>query len=477
MTNFRTLLGAPGCERIKRVHFVGIGGVGMCGIAEVLLNEGYQISGSDQKSGDAVKRLIKQGAIISIGHSINNVKQADVVVKSTAISYENEEIKAARDLRIPVVRRAEMLAELMRTRYGIAIAGTHGKTTTTSLVATVLAEGGLDPTFVIGGRLNSAGTNAGLGKSRYIVTEADESDASFLHLLPMMAVITNIDEDHMDTYGGDMAKLEQTFIDFVHHLPFYGLAIMCIEDGGIKRVLPRISRPILSYGLTADADMYASGIRYAAGRTYFTVTRKGESSLDVELTLPGEHNVLNAVAAIAVATELGVSDEKIISALKQFSGVGRRFQLLGDHDFGAGTVKMVDDYGHHPRELQATISAARAAYPGMRLVFAFQPHRYTRTRDLFADFVEVLSEVDELLLLDIYTAGEKPIPGISASSIIAAISSTGKIKPIYVSDKDALYEVLPERLKENDILILSGAGDIGTCSARLAKLSSNIDSE
>lgn len=471
MTQFRTLLGTPGARRIKRIHFVGIGGSGMCGIAEVLLNEGYEISGSDVRGGETVERLSQKGAVIYIGHEAKHVEGVDVVVKSTAISYENVEIKAARDLRIPVVRRAEMLAELMRSRYGIAIAGTHGKTTTTSLVATVLAEGGLDPTFVIGGRLNRAGSNAGLGSSRYMVTEADESDASFLHLLPMMTVVTNIDEDHMETYGGDVAKLEQTFLDFIHHLPFYGLAIVCSEDEGISRVLPRIARPVLTYGLSKEADIYADDIRYENGLTYFKVHRKRHPVIELCFNLPGKHNVLNALAAIAVATELGVSDEKIIQAFAQFSGVGRRFQRLGEKDFGHGKVLMIDDYAHHPRELAATIHAAREAYCDKRLVMAFQPHRYTRTHDLFNEFVDVLSTVDSLFLLDVYSAGEKPIEGADSGHLALRIKEKNEAMDLHcVGKKDNLVDAFSGQLSSGDLLVLAGAGDIGLCSLRLAHM-------
>ncbi|PIQ44259.1 MAG: UDP-N-acetylmuramate--L-alanine ligase [Gammaproteobacteria bacterium CG11_big_fil_rev_8_21_14_0_20_46_22] len=476
MNHFKTLLGAPGCERIKRIHFVGIGGSGMCGIAQVLLNEGYQISGSDQRAGDAVHALSAQGAVIHIGHKAENVHGADVVVQSTAIAHDNVEIQTARDLRIPIVRRAEMLAELMRSRYGIAIAGTHGKTTTTSLVATVLAEGGMDPTFVIGGKLNSAGANAGLGQSRYMVTEADESDASFLHLLPMMTVVTNIDEDHMDTYGGDMAKLEQTFLDFLHHLPFYGLAILCIEDKGVRDVIARVARPTLTYGLSNQADVYATDIHYENGLTCFTVHRKDREPLNVQFSMPGRHNVLNALAAIVVGTELGVSDEAMVRALTQFSGVGRRFQRLGRFDFGRGMVDMVDEYAHHPRELAATIAAARSAYPDKRLVMAFQPHRFTRTRDLFNDFVDVLSTVDELLLLNVYTAGETVIEGANSDALASVIADKNAgFKLRRITSKDALFDELSSVVGEGDLLILAGAGDIGLCSVRLANLAETVN--
>jgi len=469
MNTFRTLLGAPGRERIKHIHFVGIGGSGMNGIAEVLLNEGYKISGSDQKENDAVRHLREQGAEVFIGHAAENIKGAHVVVKSTAISYDNIEIRHARDSRIPVVRRAEMLAELMRSRYGIAIAGTHGKTTTTSLVTSVLALGKLDPTFVIGGKLNSAGTNAVLGSSRYMVTEADESDASFLHLLPMMTVVTNIDEDHMDTYGGDIGKLDQTFIDFLHHLPFYGLAILCLDDVGVKRIIPKLSRPILTYGLTAEADIYATDIVQKCVKTEFTVHRKQvDLTFRVTLNLPGEHNVQNALAAIAVALELGIKEDVISAALNQFAGVGRRMQLLGEYDFGKGQALLIDDYGHHPCELAATIKAVRASWPDRRLVLAFQPHRYTRTRDLFDSFVKALSVVDDLLLLNIYSAGENPINGITSERLGAAIATNSQLEPKLVKDRYTLPEILPKVLQDGDVVLLAGAGDIGACSAYLS---------
>jgi UDP-N-acetylmuramate--alanine ligase len=470
MNAFRTVLGVPGKERISRIHFVGIGGSGMNGIAEVLLNEGYQVSGSDMKENAALGRLSAQGAIIHIGHAPDNVRGADVVVKSTAVSDDNIEIQTARSARIPVVRRAEMLTELMRSRYGIAIAGTHGKTTTTSLVASILAQGGLDPTFVIGGQLNSCGSHARLGTSRYLVTEADESDASFLHLLPMLAVITNIDADHLETYGGELAALDRAFIEFLHNLPFYGLAVLCIDDPGVQRILPAVSRSIVTYGLSPSADVCATKIQVCGVKTKIRVSHKASKAVfDVVLNLPGEHNVANALAAISVGLELGIAHEDIVLALENFSGVGRRFQVLGEYDFGKGNALLVDDYGHHPRELLATIQAARASFPDKRLVLAFQPHRYTRTRDLFDDFVEVLAGVDQLLLLTIFSAGETPIEHISSEQLMQAIVLKHQIEAQCVSDQQALFELLPGILKQGDLLLLSGAGDIGACSAALAE--------
>lgn len=467
--NFRTTLGAPGRERIKHIHFIAIGGVGMSGIAEVLLTEGYQISGSDKAENAMTKHLQNMGAKVFLGHAAENVQNADVVVVSTAIHHDNPEIIAAREKRIPIVRRAEMLAELMRLRYGIAVAGTHGKTTTTSLVASILEEGGLDPTFVIGGRLNSAGTNAGLGSGRYLVTEADESDASFLHLLPSMSIVTNIDLDHMDTYNNDVKELHNTFIEFLHRLPFYGLAILCGDDAGVQAILPNVARPFLTYGFAQENDVRAVDVRQEGTVTYFTAKRgRGYSDLEVTLNLPGEHNVLNALSAIIVATELGVADDRIVAALQRFAGVGRRFQVLGDVSFSKGKALLVDDYGHHPRELDAIIKAARRSWPEKRLAMVFQPHRYTRTRDLLDDFVQVLTEVDLLLLLDVYPAGEEPIPHADTKTLCRSIRQRGKAEPIYVADKTKLEEVLSDVLIDNDVLLMAGAGDIGALAQKIA---------
>lgn len=464
---FRTMLGAPGNERIRRIHFIGIAGVGMSGIAEVLLDEGYEVSGTDQNENAVTERLRSLGAIIYIGHDPENVKDADTIVTSTAIDPNNVEVQAAIRKRIPIIRRAEMLAELMRFRYGIAISGTHGKTTTTSLLSSVLAEGDLDPTFVIGGRLNSAGSNAKLGKGRYLVAEADESDASFLHLLPMMSVVTNVDVDHMDTYGGDVSKLHDTFVEFLHRLPFYGLAIVCSDDAGIKKILPRITRPLLSYGLNDDADYQVCDIQYSGTKSLFTVKRKNASDLKIELNLPGEHNVLNAVATICVATELGVKEKAIQDALKKFQGVGRRFQLLGELPVAEGNATVIDDYGHHPRELAATIKAARHAWPERRIVMVFQPHRFTRTRDLFDDFCQVLNDVDFLFLLEVYPAGEQHIHHADSRTLCRSIRQRGKLNPVLILDKEKLKLELQRMAIANDAIIMSGAGDIGLLAHRL----------
>lgn len=460
----------PEMRRINRVHFIGIGGAGMCGIAEVLRNHGYEISGSDIKASETTRRLESLGARIFIGHTAENVRGVDVVVVSTAIDVSNPEVAAAREARVPVVRRAEMLGELMRYRHGIAIAGTHGKTTTTSLISSILAEGGLDPTFVIGGLLNSAGTNAKLGGSRYFVAEADESDASFLHLQPMAAVVTNIDADHMDTYGGDFNKLKQTFVEFLHNLPFYGLAVVCGDDPVIREILPDIGRPVLTYGLSEDADFRAINIRQEGLRTCFTAVRPAPSAaLDIELNLPGMHNVLNALAAIAIATDEDVADDAIQQALSGFQGVGRRFQQVGEFGLDGGTVRLVDDYGHHPREVDATIKAARQSFPERRLVMLFQPHRYTRTRDLYEDFVQVLSNVDALLLMDVYPAGEKPIPGADGRSLCRSIRARGAIDPVFVESADQLPAILQAMLRSGDVLLTQGAGNVGAIAQEIAQ--------
>lgn len=405
----KKLIKVPEMRRIKHIHFVGIGGAGMCGIAEVLGNQGYKISGSDIKASKTTEQLEKNGIKVYIGHQPENIKNANVLVVSTAIDPENPEIKAAIEQRIPIVRRAEMLGELMRYRHGIAVAGTHGKTTTTSLLTTMLAEENLDPTYVIGGLLNSTGVNAALGESRFIVAEADESDASFLYLQPMAAIVTNIDADHMDTYEGSFDKLKDTFVQFLHNLPFYGLAVVCGDDANIREILPRVGRPVITYGFNEDNDIRAVDIEQDGMQSHFTVLRKGREPLRLTINQPGLHNVLNALAAIGVATDEGVSDDAISRALEGFSGVGRRFQVQGEFELADGNVKLVDDYGHHPKEVEATIKAARQSHPDRRLVMLFQPHRYSRTRDCFDDFIEVLSQVDQLLLLEVYPAGEKPI--------------------------------------------------------------------
>ncbi|MGH8372665.1 MAG: UDP-N-acetylmuramate--L-alanine ligase [Gammaproteobacteria bacterium] len=457
-------------RRIRHIHFVGIGGVGMSGIAEVLLNLGYQVSGSDLKQNNITRRLTELGATLMLGHAAQHVADADVVVISSAVTADNPEVAAARAQRIPVVRRAEMLAELMRFRSGIAVAGTHGKTTTTSLVASVLSEGGLDPTFVIGGRLISAGTNARLGSGRYLVAEADESDASFLSLQPLIAVVTNIDADHLSTYEGDFARLRATFVEFLHHLPFYGIAVLCMDDAEVRNILPEVARPVLTYGTGADADFRATDIQRAGQVTRFRVIRPGSApALDVTLNLAGTHNVLNALAAIAIAHDLEVADEAVLRALAGFEGVGRRFQLHGDIRTPAGMVMLVDDYGHHPRELAATITAAREGWPERRLVVAFQPHRYSRTRDLFEDFAEVLSHVDALVLLEVYAAGEQPIAGADARALARSIRNRGRVDPVFVARTQDLPEALLGVLREGDLLLTLGAGDIGAMAAELPK--------
>ncbi len=465
----KNVMQIPEMRRVKRIHFVGIGGAGMGGIAEVLLNEGYQISGSDIGENQVVKRLVALGANIVIGHKSENIDGASVIVVSTAIDLNNPEIVSAKEQRIPIVRRAEMLAELMRFRHGIAIAGTHGKTTTTSLIASIFAQGQLDPTFVIGGLLNSAGTNARLGSSRYLVAEADESDASFLHLQPMVAVITNIDADHMETYQGDFEKLKDTYIDFLHNLPFYGLAVVCIDNPVVRELLPRIGRQIITYGFSEDADVRATNYQQNAGVSHFTVEVEGEPPLAMSVNLPGQHNVLNALAGVAVAKDEGVSDDAICQALVEFAGIGRRFEQLSDLTTDAGNMVLVDDYGHHPSEVKATILAMREGWPDKRLVMVFQPHRYSRTRDLYEDFVEVLSEVDCLFLLDVYAAGETPINSADSKSLARSIRQRGQIEPVYVSDPEKLPELLAAQLKDNDMIITQGAGSIGAVARNLAE--------
>lgn len=461
----------PEMRRIRRIHFVGIGGAGMCGIAEVLLNQGYEISGSDLKPSETTARLASMGAKICIGHGSENVAGVDVLVSSSAVSSQNPEIEAARAARIPVVRRAEMLGELMRYRHGIAIAGTHGKTTTTSLIASILAAGDLDPTFVIGGLLNSAGTNARLGESRYLVAEADESDASFLHLQPMVTVVTNIDADHMDTYGGDFNKLKQTFIEFLHNLPFYGLAVMCGDDAVIRDVLPYVGRATVTYGFDEKNDYRAIDVVQQGKTQRFRALRPNHAEpLSIFLNLPGRHNVLNALAAIAVATEEGVADSAIQAGLAEFLGVGRRFQVYGEFAVGGGEpVMLVDDYGHHPREVAATIAAVRAGWPERRLVMIYQPHRYTRTRDLFEDFTDVLSSVDQLILLDVYAAGEEPIPGADGRTLSRSIRTRGSVDPIFVETIDAVPQALINIIRPGDIVITQGAGNVGSLATELAR--------
>ncbi|WP_077528655.1 UDP-N-acetylmuramate--L-alanine ligase [Vreelandella utahensis] len=459
----------PEMRRIRGIHFVGIGGAGMSGIAEVLYNQGYEVTGSDIRESAVTRHLGGLGIRVAIGHRGENSADADVVVVSSAVDESNPEVVTARENRVPVVPRAEMLAEIMRYRHGIAVAGTHGKTTTTSLIASILGEGGLDPTFVIGGKLNSAGTNAQLGRSRYLVAEADESDASFLHLTPVISVVTNIDADHMHTYGGDFEKLKQTFVEFLHSLPFYGVAIMCCDDPRVREVAERISRAVITYGFSEDADYRAVDVSTDGFSTGFRALRPdGYADLQVRLRMPGRHNVLNAMAAIAVATDEGVGDEDILRALEHFSGVGRRFQVYGDYPVAGGEVTLVDDYGHHPREVEAVIQGVRDAWPGRRLVMIYQPHRFSRTSDLYDDFVRVLSTVDVLLMLDVYAAGEQPIPGADSRSLCRSMRQRGQLDPVFVEDTDRVEDLLGNLLQPGDLLITQGAGDIGGLSARLA---------
>jgi len=452
--------------RVEQIHFVGIGGAGMCGIAEVLHNEGYRVTGSDMSENRAVQRLQSIGINVFIGHSIDNIQGADVVVRSTAVGAENPEISAARDQRIPVIPRAAMLAELMRFRHGIAIAGTHGKTTTTSLVSSLLGEGGLDPSFVIGGKLNSCGSNAQLGKSAYFVAEADESDASFLYLKPMMAVVTNIDADHMSTYDDSFDKLRNTFIEFLHHLPFYGLAVVCLEDEEIRNILPLIQRPTLTYGFREEANYRAVNWTQNGLLSEFTVERPApHQPLSIKFQWPGRHNVLNALASIAIATELGVSDDAIIRGLLTFQGVGRRFQMLGDRRFEHGSAIVVDDYGHHPQEITSTIDAFRQVWPDKKLVHVFQPHRYTRTQSLFNQFVTALSLADELLLMDIYSAGEQAIPNISSQHLLKEILI--KLPNARLVNEQNLENTLDELITEGNVILMQGAGNVGQLAINL----------
>jgi UDP-N-acetylmuramate--alanine ligase len=454
---------------VKNIHFVGIGGAGMSGIAEVLLNLGYKVSGSDMARSAITDRLVAAGARVAFGHDAANIEGANVVVISTAVRSDNPEVVAARQRRVPIVPRAVMLAELMRLKQGIAIAGTHGKTTTTSLVASVLGEGGLDPTFVIGGRLNSAGANARLGTGDFIVAEADESDASFLNLFPVIEVITNIDADHMDTYGHDFARLKQAFIEFTHRLPFYGIAVVCVDDPNVRQILPFVSKPVIRYGLSPDAQVRAIDLVARGGRMHFTALRDDAPPLAVELNLPGMHNVQNALAAIAISTELEVADVDIQSALANFHGVGRRFQRYGEVALpDGGAFTLIDDYGHHPVEMAATVAAARGAFPGRRLVLAFQPHRYTRTRDCFEDFVKVLSTVDAVLLTDVYPAGEMPVAAADSRALTRALRLAGKVEPVYVEGVDMLVEAIGNVALDGDVVITMGAGSIGAVPGRLA---------
>jgi UDP-N-acetylmuramate--alanine ligase len=458
-------------SRIHHLHFVGIGGAGMGGIAEVLFNEGFKVTGSDVSDNAMIKRLKNLGITIYPQHTAENIQGADAIVRSTAIKDDNTEISAARLAHLPIVPRAMMLGELMRFRQGIAISGTHGKTTTTSLITTIFAQAGTDPTFVIGGLLNSTGTNARLGAGNYLIAEADESDASFLYLHPMMTVVTNIDQDHMETYEGNFNKLKQTFIDFIHHLPFYGLAVLCYEDEAIREIIPKISRSIRTYGLSEAADVYAYDLQQIGTKHYFKVKRPHPLPiLNVTLNLAGEHNVLNALAAIIIATEAGIPDQAILSGLENFSGVGRRLQIHYNYPTSCGEITLIDDYGHHPREISVTLKTIRNAFPDKRLVMAYQPHRYTRTRDLIHDFAAILSEVDTLLLFEVYSAGEPHLPEADSKALSHLIQSHGKINPILISSHALFFETLKTILKKDDVLLMQGAGDIGALVSKLTSL-------
>lgn len=458
----------PEMGRVRHIHFVGIGGAGMCGIAEVLLNQGYLVSGSDLHASANTGRLQQLGARIFIGHDAGNVEGADVVVTSSAVTDDNPEVMRAHGSRIPVIPRAEMLGELMRYRHGIAIAGTHGKTTTTSLITSIFQAAGLDPTFVIGGRLNSAGTHARMGAGRYLIAEADESDASFLHLQPMSAVITNIDRDHMSTYGQDFGRLKETFISFAHRLPFYGTAAVCIDDPELRGVLERISRPLLTYGFSEDADFRAGDVRMDGMRWKFRVSRPERGPLDVELAIPGEHNVRNATAAIAIATDEGLDDRAIVEGLRGFAGVGRRFQTYDVQTPGGKPVLAVDDYGHHPTEIDAVLSTARKVWPTRRIVMVFQPHRYSRTRDLFDEFVRVLSQVDALIVIDVYSAGEEPIAGADGRALCQGLRARGAVDPVFVVSAAEAIGILDNIVHPDDVIIVQGAGNVSQVSRELA---------
>ena len=458
----------PFMQRVRKVHFVGVGGVGMSGIAEVMNTIGYEVSGSDLGEGAVTDKLKSAGIKVYRGHAADNVRDVDVVVTSSAIPADNPEIRVARARMIPVVPRAEMLAELMRFSNGIAVAGTHGKTTTTSLIASILAEGDLDPTYVIGGKLNSSASNAKLGSGQYLVAEADESDASFLYLQPMLAVVTNVDADHLSTYDGDFERLRNAFVEFLHHLPFYGLAIVCVDDDNARQLLPKITRQVIRYGIEQDADICASNISASGLQSSFDVMLPdSEAALHVTLNLPGRHNILNALAAIAVAFELGVDRAAIQTALKNFAGIGRRMQVYGDINIADGVITMVDDYGHHPTEVAATLQAVRGSWPGRRLVVVFQPHRYSRTHDLFDDFTSVLADVDVLLISEVYAAGERLISGADARALCAAIRQRGKVNPILVEDIDEVDRELTTVLHDGDVLLTLGAGSIGRVAAEL----------
>jgi UDP-N-acetylmuramate--alanine ligase len=467
----RSVYTVPEMRRIRRIHMIGIGGAGMSGIAEVLVNLGYRVSGSDIRASAVTRRLQSQGIELFIGHVAENIGSADVVVSSSAVDEDNPEVAAARGARIPVVPRAEMLAELMRYRHGIAVAGTHGKTTTTSLIARVFAEAGLDPTFVIGGLVNSVGSNAQLGASRFLIAEADESDASFLHLQPMVTVVTNIEADHMDTYGGDFAVLRRTYLEFLHNLPFYGVAVLCVDDPVIRELLPEVTRQVITYGLAEDADYRISHVVREGLTTRFLVHRPGGApTLPINLNMPGSHNVLNAGATVAVACDEGLDDGAIQRGLAGFSGVSRRFTQMGELALPGGTALLVDDYGHHPTEVRATLESARQAWPERRVVMIYQPHRYTRTRDLYEDFVAVLSRCDVLLLLDVYAAGEEPVPGADSRSLARSIRQRGQLEPIFVEQLEDIPAVLCDIAGAGDVVITQGAGNVGRLAQELSTM-------
>ena len=458
-------------RRIHKVHFVGVGGAGMSGIADVMNTLGYEVSGSDLASNAVIDELKESGVKIYPTHSVDNIIDVDVVVTSTAIDSDNVEVVAAKKSHIPVVPRAEMLAELMRFSHGIAVAGTHGKTTTTSLVTSVLAEAGLDPTYVIGGKLNSSAKHARLGKGKYMVAEADESDASFLYLQPMISIVTNVDADHLPTYGGDFSRLKKTFVEFLHHLPFYGLAVVCVDDVEVRSILPEVSRPMIRYGIDFDADVTASNIRYQGSQSIFDVLLPdAESVFEVTLNMPGRHNVLNALAAICVAHELGVSSDDMQKALAGFEGISRRMHMYGDVSMQQGTVTIVDDYAHHPTEVAATLDAAKKSWPDKRLVAVFQPHRYTRTRDLFEDFSRILSDCDVLVLVEVFAAGEEVIAGADGRALCAAIRARGKVNPVFVDGVESLGEDLKSLLQDGDLVLTMGAGSIGRVAAQLKEV-------
>lgn len=455
-------------RKIQRVHFVGIGGVGMCGIAEVLLNLGYKVSGSDVNENAAIQRLLKQGATVFIGQKASNITDVEVVVVSTAIAADNVEVVAANEHRIPVIRRAEMLAEIMRFRHGIAIAGTHGKTTTTSLTASLLIEAGLDPTYVIGGKLNSAATNAKLGEGKYFVAEADESDASFLLLQPMMAVVTNIDADHLETHDGDFERYKQSFIEFLHHLPFYGKAVICLDDPENKQIMSKVSRPVITYGIDSDADVKAENIRCNGMQCHYDlILPEVNKKIEITLNMPGKHNVLNSLAAITIAHLLGVATNVMQKALQEFDGIGRRMQQYGEIETEKGNVLLIDDYGHHPTEIKATLEAAKNAWSERRIVVVFQPHRYTRTRDLFEDFSNVLSNADALIITEIYSAGENHIAGADSRALCAAIRARGRVNPVFVEDLKDLNASIMAVIEQGDVLLTLGAGSIGSIAEKL----------